>query len=328
MEKKTQQTISEQLEPLAWRTTQREQDSGYEQMATPPKWGAILTAIMQFQNEHEGRSPSNPLIAQAAGLSVGQVQYHLVEMAKRGLVHDKEGWPRRLIVTASAKVAAQQEPAPEPKAPKQEEVKVMHSADFTKAGEPRKKRERFMVMAKKFAEALTDHYDKYGEAPMLKDIGPALGYSKDKPVGASRLVKEMVARGWLFHKPNCHADFVLTGLGRAVLFNEPLREDVHTDMIVRSQINPRATDLSYADRMAMMRSSPMEDTKPSPEKEPEPPQKQPEARREPSPLARIMEPKPQPGVPGPEEMRGINLAKVDSVDLVLELQARGFRVSR
>ena len=51
----------------------------------------------------------------------------------------------------------------------------------------------------------------------------------------SRVVKEMAQRGWLHHKPDHQRDFVLTGLGRAVLFGEPLREEMHTDMLVSPQ---------------------------------------------------------------------------------------------
>jgi hypothetical protein len=322
-------------------------------------WGTIIGAILKFQQEHDGRSPSNPLIAQATGLSPGQVQFHLQTMQQEGLIHDKEGWPRRLLVSMEAVREAQkrqeaetksksvdrQEPPAEPPAPTEEEEN-MATVEVPEVGHTRsgkKKRESFLVNAKRFAQVLTDYYDTHGHAPLIKDIAKQLGYHEVKPVGVSRVVKEMVQRGWLHHKSGCHADFVLTGLGRAVLFGEPIREDIHTDALVRPQPvkaqqpapPPQHEIRRKADKPFRPAGSPHIPT-PTRRREPvtgyyQPPPYRPSRHllEEIAPV--IREPEPQqvsPQWPENEPPTSINLAKVDSVDLLLELQARGFRVTR
>jgi hypothetical protein len=305
-DKKTQATVSEQLERLEWRTTQRENSGDYEQRATPGKWGAIISTIIQFQNRYNGQSPGNPHISKETGLSTGQVQYHLAEMEKRGLVVDKPGWPRRLVVQCSVKIAEQEEKATVPPAPTPVEAKVTNSDKVTNKFN-RKRRESFMDRAKRFAQALTDYYDTHGEGPMIKELAPSLGYDPDRCGAVSRTVGEMVQRGWLFHRAGYQRDFMLTGLGRAALFGE-VREDLHTDVLVRPPKwrQPFTTPARPFTARPVNEDTPEKDTRP--EQGPQPPDRE-------VPVVEMRRTKP-------------SFSDIDTVDLVLEVQARGFKVSR
>ena len=295
------EAMSEQFVRLGWRVGD-----------DPPqlidsRWSDIIGCILKYQQEHGGKTPFVPVIAQHTGMSPGQVQFHLEQLKKRGFIIERGTWPLRLSVVASAVQAVKQEAAPA--APPEEEEVMATVTPPRPVREKRtghKRRESFLVNAKRFAQVLTDYYDRHGHAPLIKDIAEELGYSAAKPVGVSRVVKEMVERGWLHHKAGHHGDFVLTGIGRAVLFGEPLREEVHTDMPVRPQSERRIEPDPHYPPTQMV-SPVVQAYRPKPEPEPERP-----AMREYQPVAQTV----------------ANLSDIDSVDLVLELTARGFRVSR
>jgi hypothetical protein len=304
--------ISEQLEALNWRTTQREQQRGYEHMDTVDKWAEIIGAIMHFQNTMNGVSPSNQYIAKETGLSGGQVGYHLKRMQERGLIYDDGQWPRHIQIIA-AKVQTQPALDLQDNRPKmgKTEVKAVESSQI--GGKTRKQRQGFMDNAKRFAEILVDHWDKYGEAPYMTDIAIKMGYgdggNRRAGTGAlSRVANEMVRRGWLHHERKHQRDMVLTGAGRAALFNE-VRGELHTDMPVHTtKPNPMATAFPALrpPEMTIRRAEP------------------------PIPM-RVAEPVPTPPIDyraktAPPEQ--LDLSKVDTVDLLLELQDRGLKVTR
>jgi hypothetical protein len=184
----------------------------------------------------------------------------------------------------------------------------------------RKRREDFMSRAKKFAQALTDYYDSHGQGPMIKELAEACGYQPEKCGALSRTAIEMVERGWLYHKPGHQRDFMLTGLGRAVLFGK-VSEDIHTDVLVRPQKS------QVRDKEPLQFRQPF--TVPLP-------LFRPQRVNDDMPLAEPVEgpapPTPDREVPVVEwplkASHTFNLDEVDTVDLVLEVQARGFKVSR
>lgn len=310
---KERRTLTEQLEPMAWRTTQREQQKGYEHAATIEKWADIIAAIMDFQNKWEGHSPSNHAIAKAVTLSPGQVDYHLKRMQERGLIYDDGSWPRNITIYA-AKVQDQQQALALSEAPKQEakqeEAVAVESQNI--GGKSKLDRKNFLDRAREFAQHLTDHYDRHGRAPLLKDVAKLMGYSqgglsksgarRSTTGGLSHVVTEMTRRGWLHHTPKRQRDMVLTGLGRAVLFGE-VKDDLHTDMLVRPvpTVQPVQPVIQALPQVEVRRAS-----------------------------QAFAQPAPQP-VTAPIATpiaQTVDLSTVDTVDLLLELQSRGLKVSR
>lgn len=298
------------LERENWRTTQRENRRQYEQQSTAGKWGSILSAIIAHQNKNHGISPPNHIISRDTGLSPGQVQYHIAEMEDRGLITDMKGWPRRIVVKDIVKVAglsiAETKPFTKP-----EEAKVVNMSD-TKTRTDFSKTP-FVERAKQVAEAVTDYHDRYGKAPGTKDIQTALGYKSS--AGASRLVNRMADIGWLFHKRRNHHDLVLTALGRALLFGE-VREDVDTNTPVHGDRLPSQRGYDSRVNPVHVREQPRATVVP---------ELQPvhmEVRRA------TPEPQSPPVVAEASVAVSHNLSGVDTVDLLLELQARGLKVSR
>jgi hypothetical protein len=290
-------------------------------MDTVDKWADIIGVVLHFQNTMNGVSPSNVYIAKQTGMSGGQVGYHLKRMQERGLVEDDGEWPRHIKVLAS-KVQSQPklDLNPNPQVFGKTEVKTVESTDIG-AGTGKRQynriaaRRSFLDRAREFAEILMDHYDKHGEAPYLKDVAAQMGYaprSKGSTKGGSttgglsRVVQEMTRRGWLHHRPGHQRDMVLTGLGRAVLFG--VDEEVHTDMPVQPQqrkVSPMATAFPNPNQpdVTIRRAEP-----PIPMRAPE------------APVSVAPPTFTATGHP--------DLSNVDTVDLLLELQSRGLKVSR
>jgi hypothetical protein len=281
------------LERETWRTTQRENRRNYEQQGTAGKWGAILSAIINHQNKNHGLSPPNHIISRDSGLSPGQVQYHLAEMEDRGLITDMKGWPRRIVVKDMAKVASLSIAEPRPMQ-KIEEARVTNT--IKSRGKSAYAYKSFMVRAKEAAQAIMDHHDRFGMAPSTTDIRDALGYHST--AASSRVVNKMVELGWVSHKPRHHHDIVLTGLGRALLFGE-VREDVPTNTPVHATNTSRPVTAGRPTPLAAPQISMT--TMPF--------------------LAPMAEPTPKAAGP-------VDLSNLDTVDLLLELQSRGLKVSR
>jgi hypothetical protein len=194
----------------------------------------------------------------------------------------------------------------------------------------RKKREHFIVNAKRFAQVLLSFEDEHGYPPLIKDMAEQLGYSIDKPVGVSRTIKEMVKRGWLFHERGHHGDFAVTEEGIRVLFGGQMPTPA-----TRPAGDPPAPEPVVAPSAPTKHRS-MDYPVPPPRPEPRF-----EVRRAPvwqdtapRPVVQVYEPKQSPEQePGPEPMYAghtgkPDLSKVDSIDLLFELQDRGFRVTR
>lgn len=304
--------ISNRLEPRPWRTTQRENRGNYEQRATAGKWASILTAVISYQNKHNGYSPTDLILSRDTGLSPGQVRYHLREMEKGGIITDLKGWPRIILVQNVAKVQAitQLESMPRNVAETEtKEAKVMDTSQLdtrkSSMGKSTTGRKPFMVRAREVAQAIVDHYDEYGSPPKVTWVRDRV-YRPDGGASggsASRIITQMTEHGWLHHRPR-HRDLTVTGLGRAALFGQ-LQEQLHTDTPVNPQPKPRSQFKA--------------ETPPSPV----------------DPYANWNPPKPpQPTIqwPTPEAPRIATgqgtLSGVPDVDLVIELTSRGFKVSR
>lgn len=300
MDKKQEAVVSNRLEPLDWRTTQRENRDHYEQRETAEKWGSILTAIINYQNKHNGQSPTDIILSKDTGLTVDQVRYHLRRMEQADLIKDIRGWPRHIVVANATKVQAmtQMEVA---KPRKQEEANVVHSHQVHAemlATPKRGETKPFIVRAKEVAQAIIDHYDQFGHAPRMKWIKARVYKTGHGATGGglSGVIKQMTELGWVYHKKGCRHDLAVTGLGRAALFGQ-VNNQLHTD----TPINPMPS---------------------APQAAPEPP---------PEPVYRAPPPKPRPSIPRPVARPAVpegNLANVPDVDLILELNSRGFRVSR
>ena len=310
MEKQSLAKVSQRLEPRDWRTTQRENRGDYEQRATAGKWGAILSAIINYQNKHHGLTPTDIMIAKDTRLSIGQVQYHLREMEKAGLIKDNKGWPRIIRVEQVAKVEDLTAMVPS-RPEKVEEVEVMDTATMEGVVRRDSRGRRltpklgFMERAKQAAQAIMDSYDNRGRAPEVQEISAALGYAKSG--AASDVIAKMAAHGWVHHSRKKHRDLALTGLGRDVLLNGGRREPA------------RVNDFGAAPQsmaMALRRDTSREE----PQVEAPPP--------EPTPAPRV-----RSGTDLLLELLGErgqkhDFSQVDDLDLVLEAKRRGFKVSR
>lgn len=216
-------TLSERAERMIegedWRTTRREApEGGYQQRQTVARWGAILSAVVAYQNKHHGLSPTNGSIARDTGLSVGQVEYHLKEMEAAGLVKDNTGFPRHLTVVAAKIQDAIIRPLPQPKPT---EAKTMDTKDMPKftrknppTGKDRKRREEFFNAAERMARLIDQYWGEHGESPEGLWLRKQMGF---KTAGISRISKAMVEHGWLAHQRGKYRDYRLTSLGVTAL---------------------------------------------------------------------------------------------------------------
>lgn len=176
------------------------------------------------------------------------------------------------------------------------------------------KRRPMFERAKQIARLIDEHNKRYDYPPsgmwLRHKIAEEQGIT-DRPAPSNLLsqpIKKMVEEGWLDHEYNCHADFRLTALGRATLLHE-------------GAVKPEAV-------------------------KPEPQIEQPRNRPETAPTAHPAIEKPpvvtirgyrpeQPARP-PEPQKEWtetyvaipDLSKIDSLDLAMELQKRGWRVIR
>lgn len=315
----------DRLEPYNWRNTQREQRRDYEQRQTPSKWSAILTAIINYQNKHNGVSPSDQMVSQDTGLSPGQVQYHLREMEKAGLIKDSKGWPRIISVEHAAKVqslAMLEQRTIE----KVEEVKIMDTKDIT-AKTP-SGRKQFVTRAREIAQAIVDHYDQHGHAPYMRDVREKV-YGSGKGGSLSGIIRKMTSLGWLHHKERHHHDLAVTGLGRAALFGQ-LDEQLHSDM----PINPPETKVTFSAYPPRRRQAPQPTIPRVPARDPVV-RPAPETMRfgpDPSPIDWEYPPPhrgdPVSPPPAMEVRQQPYMKGVSDVDLIIELTRRGFKVSR
>lgn len=300
----------DRLEPNTWHTSRREDAADYEQRQTPAKWAAILTAVINYQNKHHGVSPTDQMISKDTGLSPGQVQYHLKEMEKGGLLRDSKGWPRIITVENVAKVQTMTQIETLPKIERVKEAVAMDTSQL-ETNKPRKRggardmsnKKDFMTRAKMAAQAIIDHYDQYGTAPRMqwlrdKVYGPPAPGTVRSGGGISTIIKKMTQLGWVYHQNKHHRDIALTGLGRAALFGE-VESQLHTD----TRVNPSDVYRPSIPRPAPVAPIAME-----------------VRRAEPAP------PPPPPVVIAPQEPS--NLSGVETIDLVIELNRRGFKINR
>jgi SOS-response transcriptional repressor LexA len=282
-----------------------EQNAGevFIRKVTAQRWADILAAIMEFQQRNNGQSPSTPSIAARARLSPAVVTTELKAMEEHGLIRDYNGWPRRIEVNSVTKLTEAVESMV--RSQRKRTAKVAESETVT--GHTAKRRENLLTGARRFAQALTEYYDKHGQAPMLKDLAPILGYSGSSSL--SRLAMVMTRKGWLHHTPGHQRDIALTGLGRAVLFGE-VREDIHTDMPVRAAANGNAKPPTVTLPMPWLTAphgSMVSVTSPD--------------RNQDKEEYHADSPRAQP-------MTKPDLTDAEDVDLVIELMKRGFKVSR
>lgn len=310
MDKRQQAVVSHKLEPYGWRTTQRESKDDYEQRATAGKWGSIASAVINYQNKHNGASPTDLMISKDSGLTPDQVRYHLREMEKAGLIKDVKGWPRHILVSDVTKVQRITQ-LDIPAQRKVEEAKVEHSHNlrYDAAGRKVSKKKPFMVRAREIAQAVIDHYDQYGQAPSHSWVKDRV-YGPDAGGGTmSSVVKKMVQLGWLYHTSRRHRDLAVTGLGRAALFGQ-IGEQLHTD----TPVNP----VGDRPRATAKPSGYVSITAPDFEMRPVPSQR---------PVRDV-----RPTIPRPVRVAAPqgnpDLSNVEDMDLVLELNNRGFRVTR
>lgn len=203
------------LEPYRWRTTQRESRSHYDRRKTPAKWGAIINAIIAYQNENDGVSPTNYKLAKLARLSTPQLKYHMTKMEDVGLIKTDGAYPQHITVNAVTK----------PTKTTEERIMNMHGLNPERVKATRKP---FMARAKDVAVAITEHTLQYGEPPEIKWLTSRVyGKNEGGPSSGgytSTVVAKMVKLGWVSHKKGSHSDLVVTDKGRTALFDEPPKQ--------------------------------------------------------------------------------------------------------
>lgn len=222
-EKRNEQ-VSRMLEPLSWRTTQREQEIGYEHRATAGKWALILSAIIRYQNRYDGSSPSNSYLCENTGLSFGEVRYHMGEMEGRGLLADDRAYPRHIQILDGAKrspLAARTAVTEEDDKVKKAIVKDSATQDKAKAN-GRKTRTTFIDGARALAQAMIDITNETGQKPGPLQLAERCGYRYSGAV--SYIVGKMLKLGWVSHRKYQHNDMTVTPKGLAALFSKENEE--------------------------------------------------------------------------------------------------------
>lgn len=283
--------VDKAIEPAEWRVTSAEQASGYNQAASIEVWGAVLRFVMEWQNVHEGESPTMFEIARNLGISGKSVRYHCGQMMLRGLI--KYGPTGIQILGAGnalvAKPAEAQGPSEQTK-----EARVTTTERKTPTIS-------FVERAKALAKFVRDFQQRYGISPTMKETADGLGYNS--PSAVSALVRDMGHRGWIDHAPATKNCGTLTSLGMATLINGNVgnlrEEDVQAaaDHIERQEAaqaqEPVTIQMPWLDPKTVA-----------------------EAMSRPAAITRISaEPDP-------------HLSQVSDADLILELLDRGFMVTR
>jgi general stress protein YciG len=317
-----EQTVSRRLEPERWWTTRRENPDDYQEHASVKKWASIAAAIINYQNRHGGQSPTDATIARDAGLTLPQVHYHMHEMEKAGLIAERRGFPRHIVMGDVAKVQrlTQLEIKPPQKV---KEAKVVHTTNNSV-------RKPFMDRARLVAQAVMDHYDQHGEAPRSSWVAEQVFGHTRRTGSLTRVVREMVELGWLYHKNGCHRDMALTGAGRAALFGQ-INDTLHTD----TPVSPTEKKMTAAEAGSLGGQARARNL---------PPERLSEIGRlggqrkaamySEQPAMEIR--RAQPGIPRPVPEAETYAVKphpdavqlFEDIDLVLELNRRGYRVSK
>ena len=341
-------------------------------------WTKIVSAILHYQNNHRGLSPTDEMIAIESGISRDVVRSQLREMERHGLLTDSKRWPRHIRVNRELvveKVMEVIDPKQQPtsgkaditqnmawrmaspakrrlwsakggrkqwakKTPeeKAEAVRKMHAARWPKKAVsqvetvvskeeemkdmkphtvksydyrnqtgktitvPARKRMAFFERAKQVAAAIDDYADKNGMPPSAAYLRQKINMGGSS--GFSVIAAHMVEEGWLNHRPGHHNDYVLTNLGRQTL--------LHASSVEKE----------------VMRADPVPD---APERPAQPRTEASAFSRPPEITIRRMVPDAPPAAPqrSMSYADGIpDLREIDSLDLAMELQRRGWRVMR
>ena len=281
-------------EQTDWRVDQRESRRGYQHHDTVKKWAAILNFIVLYQNRH-GFAPMNHVIGKETNLSVGQVQYHMGKMHEQCLIHDHGNThPRMIDLLASGKLLTGQV--------KREDVSPSEAAEYetlvatsegeepiVEAAKEDKKMPSKSIPLHEAMPSIAEYIDGY-----IKDFGePPTGVAVAKHMGQSeaataRVIMKMVALGYI-DKPKRSQKNWLTGLGRAKLLN---RGGVGTQMPVEPKAPEKPTETRDSGRV--VRSPRAHDRAP-------------------------MRP--------PRAATKADLSDVETLDLIVELNSRGYRIN-
>lgn len=268
-------------------------------------WTKIAGAIIHYQNSHRGLSPTDEMIAIESGMGRDAVRFCLKKMERLGLLTDSKQWPRVIKINrdlAIDKIMGVIDPKQEvingvatsQVETKKKEEKMERRTETKKAGGVVKRLD-FFTRARQVAHAIDEMLDR-GEAPYGMAIREKVGIHSS---GLSRIVRGMVEEGWLEHKRGYHHDYKLTNLGRVSLLHDP---EGKKDNEVPSIPLPV-------------------------QKPPEPRVEYPTPPRPPVVTIRGYAPE-RPPRPPSGHFEVPDLTGVDSMDLAIELQRRGFRVIR
>jgi predicted transcriptional regulator/DNA-binding transcriptional regulator YhcF (GntR family) len=206
-----------------WHTTRRENPRNYEMPDTPAIWARITSAIIDHQNKHGGASPSDRSIAENTLLSIGQVQYHLREMANAQVITVLGDYPRVIAVHQITKPTKE----PPKEAAKEEAMHITGTVKRTFNGPDGREHEMkpFIVRAKDVALALEEYWRDHGEGPPVLWLQERVfGFSNTSTGSATRIVQQMVERGWVTHKKGYVGDTKLTEEGRKVLLGTAITQ--------------------------------------------------------------------------------------------------------
>lgn len=349
-------------------------------------WTKIIAAVLGYQNNHRGLSPTDEWVAIQTGFTRDLVRAQLRAMEKAGLLTDSKRWPRMIKINRDVAIdhimdvvdpklptpAPVSQPAmvkPEDRREviadiakkhaaggqkrwagiskeersrimseqtkkawarrrakaasqvetKEEEMQEVRGTEYVRDGKRIRtqahSRMSFFERAKNIATIIDDFTDRTGQLPHGAFIRSKVGFCTSS--GLTAVVTKMVEEGWLEHKPGYHADYKLTNLGRTTLLHAGPVEKVVQDC------DPEQHKIDWPVKKEQPRKAPSE-----------PRTAHPATERPPVVTIRGIVPE-RPPVPAYEHTAGYtgmatapDLSGIDSLDLAMELQRRGWRVMR
>lgn len=257
------------------------------------KRGKITKAIIDYQNENNGASPSLYKLSKLSGFSVQLVAYHMRMMEEAGLIKTDNAYPNNITVSTLTKP-----------------TKPMEEREMNNYGDKSPARacntvKPFIERAKEVAAAIDGLSARYGVPAHMKHVSEIV-FGPGKRGSLSGVIDKMARQGWVTHERRHQGDLTVTDKGKAVLFGEPteqmapweVEEGMPWDDSVPSVTEPARTP----PKPTIPRDVPMD--------------------------ASGWGNATMPEVAASSFTGTLSLEGVDTVDLILEATKRGFKVTR
>lgn len=159
----------------------------------------IVAAVLHYQNNHRGLSPTDEMICIESGLPRDVVRQQLREMEREGLLSDSRRWPRIIKINKAPTIDHLLDLIdPRQKLPANGAATshlVSHKEEKM-AGIKQRADRPWRETAKQIANFVHEYTKEYGRPPLGKDVAVAIGYN-ERATGMWRVVGFMREAGWL-----------------------------------------------------------------------------------------------------------------------------------